>query len=93
MQLNASITVLSRETLMLTYDKNFILMILDLRGKVSILHDSLTQVQFDIQHIYAHIETLSTHQPPAPPQQATLNSLDTPPSPHHMGGGTFFYIS
>ena len=37
LQLNASFTVLSRETIMVTYDKNFILTMLQLRSKNAVL--------------------------------------------------------
>ena len=60
LHLNASFAVLSRETIMLTFDKNFILTMLHLRGKIAVLQDRLTQIQFDIQNIYSDIETLST---------------------------------
>ena len=33
---------------------------LQLRGKIAVLKDGLTQIQFDIQNIYLYIETLST---------------------------------
>ena len=46
-QLNACFTVLSTETIMLTYHKNFILIILQLRGKIAALQDGLTPVQFN----------------------------------------------
>ena len=48
LQINASFTALSRETRMLTGGKNFILRMLQLIGKVSVLQDGLTQIQFDI---------------------------------------------
>ena len=37
---------------MLTYDKNFILTMLQLRSKVLVLWDGLTQIQFDIQSVF-----------------------------------------
>ena len=39
LQLNVSFTVISRETIMLAYDKNFILNMLQLRGKIAVLKD------------------------------------------------------
>ena len=33
---------------------------LQLRGKIAVLQDGLTQIQFDIQNVYSYIETLST---------------------------------
>ena len=45
---------------MLPYDKNFILMMLQLRGKISLLHNRLTQIQFNIQNVYSCIENLFT---------------------------------
>ena len=38
-QLSTNFTTLSTETIILTYDKNFILTMLQLRGKISVLHD------------------------------------------------------
>ena len=44
LQLNTSFTALSRVTIMLIYDKNFILTMLHLRGKIEVLQDVLTQI-------------------------------------------------
>ena len=53
LQLNASFTVLSRETIMLNYDKNFMLTMLQLMRKISVLQYELTQVQFYLQNVYS----------------------------------------
>ena len=52
--------MISRETILLTYDKNFILTILQLRGKSVVLGDGMTQIEFDIQNLSSCIEILST---------------------------------
>ena len=48
LQLNGSFTVLSRETIMLTYDKNFTLNMLQCRGIIAVLWDRLTKIQLDM---------------------------------------------
>ena len=50
----------ARDTILLTYNKNFILTVLQLCGKKSVLWNCLTKIQFDLQNIYAYIGTLST---------------------------------
>ena len=52
--------------------KTFILTImLQFRGKIAVLQDKLTQIQFSIQNVKSYIETLST---------STINStLISPP--------------
>ena len=45
---------------MLTYNKNFILTMLQLIGKMEVLQDGLTQIQFDIRSVSSYIETSST---------------------------------
>ena len=59
-QLHNSFTTLSREIIMLTYDKYFILTMQQLWREMSVLWDGLTQIQFNFQNVYAYIETLST---------------------------------
>ena len=34
---------------------------LQLRGKITVLWDGLTQIQFDIQNVYSYIEVLLTN--------------------------------
>ena len=72
LQLHTSFNVLSREKIMLTFDKNFILTMLQLWGEVSVLWNSLTQIQFGMQNVYANIETLSTNRI----SPALINPLD-----------------
>ena len=47
--LNHSLFSWSKESLLLTYDSNFILTLLQLRGIISILKAELTRIQFDRQ--------------------------------------------
>ena len=55
LQLNTSFTVISRETVMLTY-KKIILNMLQHRQKIAVLRDGLTQIQLDIKHVSSYIE-------------------------------------
>ena len=43
--------------IMLTYDKNFVLTVLQFSSKISKLWDGLTQIQFDIQNVFGDIKT------------------------------------
>ena len=58
-KLNTSFFYLSTETILLTYEKNFILSLLQLQGKNICAQSSLTQIQFDIQSMYSFIASLS----------------------------------
>ena len=51
LQLKASFTVLSRKTIMLTYEKNSIFTTLQLKGKIAVLQDRFTQIEFDIKNM------------------------------------------
>ena len=40
--------------------KNFLLTLLQLQGKFSVFQGDLTQIQFNIQNVYAYVEILPT---------------------------------
>ena len=60
LQLITSFIGICRTTIMLTCDKNFILIMLQLRGKIAVLQDGLTEMPFDIKNACLYIETSST---------------------------------
>ena len=60
LQLNASFTANSRKSITLNNDKNFVLIMLQLRGKIAVLWDGPTQIEFDILNVYSYTEILST---------------------------------